>query len=44
MLKAIHAQESRKTVREKAEIVIAQQREMEPKEAAKRYKTVWEKP
>lgn len=36
MLKAIHAQESRKAAREKAELVIAQLREMKLKEAAKK--------
>ena len=36
MLKAIHAQESKKAAREKAELVIAQLREMKLKEAAKK--------
>ena len=36
MLKAIHAQESKKASREKAELVIAQLREMKLKEAAKK--------
>ena len=36
MLKAIHAQESRKAAREKAKLVIAQLREMKLKEAAKK--------
>ena len=36
MLKAIHAQESKQAAREKAELVIAQLREMKLKEAAKK--------
>lgn len=36
MLKAIHAQESRKAAREKARAVIAELREMKLKEAAKK--------
>ena len=36
MLKAIHAQESKKAAREKAKIVVAQLREMKLKEAAKK--------
>lgn len=36
MLKAIHAQESKKAAREKAELVIVQLREMKLKEAAKK--------
>ena len=36
MLKAIHAQESKKAAREKAKAVVAQLREMKLKEAAKK--------
>ncbi len=36
MLKAIHAQESKKAAREKSELVIAQLREMKRREAAKK--------
>lgn len=36
MLKAIHAQESKKAAREKAKAVVAQLKEMKLKEAAKK--------
>ena len=42
MLKAIHAQESKKAVREKAKAVVAQLREMKLKEAAKKVEDSFE--
>ena len=43
MLKAIHAQESKKAAREKAKAVVAQLREMKLKEAARRWRTALRK-
>ncbi len=43
MLKAIHAQESKKAAREKAKIVIAELQAMKLKETTRRFKMVWKR-